>query len=219
MNASSPMLCLVDEGNEEVIALRLLQRRLHLVPLYWHPTISLSISFQLKRPTRPIEEYSSLPTACICKLSFLIAVAFGIFFTGSKPFRMCLHHATNLVAGSPADARRLLFYPFGCMVNQRVALSQNDPKRTFDAYGVASAPFDLVRPGKLSISRPCGLYFGGALAPMSSYLCSDDRRPSETLTQTLAPAPRLPMTSAREYRRCNAWLQPRPLKIRPSISG
>jgi hypothetical protein len=47
-----------------------LQRRLHLVALYWHPTISLSISFQLKRPTRPIEECSSLPTACICELSF-----------------------------------------------------------------------------------------------------------------------------------------------------
>jgi hypothetical protein len=70
MNASSPMLCLVDEGNNEVTALRLLQRRLHLVALYWHPTISLSISFQLKRPIRPIEECSSLPTACICELSF-----------------------------------------------------------------------------------------------------------------------------------------------------
>src|SRR6478672_10564308 len=70
MNASSPMPCLVDEGNEKVIALRLLQRRLYLVALYWHPTISLSISFQLKRPTRPIDECSSLPTACICELSF-----------------------------------------------------------------------------------------------------------------------------------------------------
>src|SRR6476620_8081457 len=70
MNASSPMPCLVDEGNEKVIALRLLQRRLHLVALDGHPTISLSISFQLKRPTRPIEECSSLPTACICELSF-----------------------------------------------------------------------------------------------------------------------------------------------------
>src|SRR6478752_9800979 len=102
MNASSPMFCLVDEGNDEVIALQLLQRHLHLVALYWHPTISLSISFQLKRPTRPIEECSSLPTACICKLSFLITFAFGIFPTGSKAFRRVPeHHATNLylVAG------------------------------------------------------------------------------------------------------------------------
>src|SRR6478609_11850539 len=89
MNASSPMFCLVDEGNDKVIALQLLQRHLHLVALYWHPTISLSISFQLKRPTRPIEECSSLPTACICKLSFLIAFGFGIFFTGSKALFGC----------------------------------------------------------------------------------------------------------------------------------
>src|SRR6476620_5271205 len=104
MNDSSPMFCLVDEGNDKVIELKLLQRHLHLVALYWHPTISLSISFQLKRPTRPIEECSSLPTACICKLSFLIAFGFGIFFTGSKPFRMSpKHHSTSLyiVAGSP----------------------------------------------------------------------------------------------------------------------
>jgi hypothetical protein len=91
MNASSPMFCLVYEGNYEVIALRLLQRRLHLVALYWHPTISLSISFQLKRPTRPIEECSSLPTACICKLSFLIAFAFGnIFYRMQSLFAWCV---------------------------------------------------------------------------------------------------------------------------------
>ena len=52
------MFCLVDEGNYEVIALRLLQRRLHLEDLYWHPTISLSISFELERHTRRIEECS-----------------------------------------------------------------------------------------------------------------------------------------------------------------
>ena len=85
------MFCLVYEGNYEVIALRLLQRRLHLVALYWHPTISLSISFQLKRPTRPIEECSSLPTACICKLSFLIAFAFGnIFYRMQSLFAWCV---------------------------------------------------------------------------------------------------------------------------------
>ena len=85
------MFCLVYEGNYEVIALRLLQRRLHLVALYWHPTISLSISFQLKRPTRPIEECPSLPTACICKLSFLIAFAFGnIFYRMQSLFAWCV---------------------------------------------------------------------------------------------------------------------------------
>jgi hypothetical protein len=85
------MFCLVYEGNYEVIALRLLQRRLHLVALYWHPTISLSIGFQLKRPTRPIEECSSLPTACICKLSFLIAFAFGnIFYRMQSLFAWCV---------------------------------------------------------------------------------------------------------------------------------
>ena len=104
MNASSPMLCLVDEGNDEVIVLRLLQRRLHLVALYWHPTISLSISIELKRLTRPIEECSASATACICKLSFLIAFDFEIFRirnpTGNKPFRMVPeHHATNYILG------------------------------------------------------------------------------------------------------------------------
>jgi hypothetical protein len=94
MNASNPMFCLVDEGNYEVIALRLLQRRLHLVALYWHPTISLSISFELERPTRRIEECSSLPKACMFELSFLIAFAFGIFFTECEAFSQ--HYTTNL---------------------------------------------------------------------------------------------------------------------------
>ena len=59
--------------------------------LYWHPTISLSISFQLKRPTRTIEECSSLPTACMCKLSFLIAFAFGnIFYRMQSLFAWCV---------------------------------------------------------------------------------------------------------------------------------
>ena len=88
------MFCLVDEGNYEVIALRLLQRRHHLVALYWHPTISLSISFELERPTSRIEECSSLPKACMCKLSFLIAFAFGIFFTECEVFSQ--HYTTNL---------------------------------------------------------------------------------------------------------------------------
>ena len=75
----------------KVIASLLSQRRLHFVALYWHPTISLSISFQLKRPTRPIEECPSLPTACICKLSFLIALAFGnIFYRMQSLFAWCV---------------------------------------------------------------------------------------------------------------------------------
>ena len=79
------------KGNYEVIALRLLQRRLHLVALYWHPTISLSISFQLKRPTRPIEECSSLPTACICKLSFPHSFRFrNISYWKQSLFAWCL---------------------------------------------------------------------------------------------------------------------------------
>lgn len=91
MNASSRMFCLVDEGNDEVIALQLLQRHLHLVALYWHPTISLSISFQLKRRTQPIEECSSLPTACICKLSFPDSFRFGnISYWKQSLFVWCL---------------------------------------------------------------------------------------------------------------------------------
>src|SRR4029079_402337 len=124
MNASSPMFCLMDEGNNEVIALQLLQRHLHLVALYWHPTISLSISFQLKRPTKPIEECSSLPTACICKLSFLIASASEYFLTGASLFgcRLSITPRAYILWLDPhADASVLLFYPIGCMVNQRVA--------------------------------------------------------------------------------------------------
>ena len=91
MNASSRMFCLVDEGNDEVIALQLLQRHLHFVALYWHPTISLSIGFQLKRSTRPIEECSSLPTACICKLSFPDSFRFGnISYWKQSLFAWCL---------------------------------------------------------------------------------------------------------------------------------
>ena len=91
MNASSRMFYLVDEGNDEVIALQLLQRHLHFVALYWHPTISLSIGFQLKRSTRPIEECSSLPTACICKLSFPDSFRFGnISYWKQSLFAWCL---------------------------------------------------------------------------------------------------------------------------------
>lgn len=92
MNASSRMFCLVDEGNDEVIALQLLQRHLHFVALYWHPTISLSISFQLKRSTSPLEECSSLPTACICKLSFPHSFRFrNISYVKQTLFAWCLN--------------------------------------------------------------------------------------------------------------------------------
>lgn len=118
MNASSPMLCLVDEGNDEVIALRLLQRRLHLAALYWHPTISLSISIELKRLTRPIEECSASPTACICKLSFLIAFAFEIFRvrnpTGNKAFSHGITRRTYILGMDlRAIARPLPFCSIG----------------------------------------------------------------------------------------------------------
>ena len=157
MNASSPMPCLMDEGNDEVIALQLLQQHLHLVALYWHPTISLSISFQLRRPTRPIEECSSLPTACICKLSFPHSFRFrNISYVKQTLFAWCLN-----------ITRR----PISC--------------GWISASSLGRCVFDgrLWRGSRLSLQHRSPVFCGAELPPVDAMpRCSDFNEPYTTVS-------------------------------------